>query len=523
MQDEQEPYHHIKVLASHILDSSVSMTTLRMSPIRRQASAHVLFTIDESEEYNFDEGEPCFNPQLIQRSLKNEVLIKMACDAQNHYDFYKCLYIQIAANVGKKEKELLKNLNVIMEQKACLNDNERLMHALVSWLDESLISKTKPHSPESQRTDGERRAMFIRTYLYHIALEKVFFEYLGLVDDPILKKLFSQGIVIYALANLYFYNEPQLMIHLNSVGLPLAIRFDNSLLNLNDGKDWSFSRPLRNWTTDYNLYRLTVTRIRRLWLTLNDFHYFKDLSLWMTFCDPVVQAIMRYLNFFYFIPRLATQFLCFFKHLFMYDWLTEQEKAMSVSERFIIQFNRRWEICFRDALWCFNSLMNIFVLVGAYSAWSLLLNASLQGIETGLNIYLYCEFVSHKQKRQDFLFKETPFLRKETRLQIQQMDNLEEKNRYIRMINSILVLVSNILVLKMFLVVSIYIPLIGAVLGVMMSFLQFASRAQLEQQRSDLKEILELPAIYTKEYSFQFFIKNQANNLSASRVNWYTP
>lgn len=520
MQDKREPFSYIKDLAVQIFClSSTPLTPARLSPVRRLNSSRYIYSIDEAQEYESEEPCPSFNPNLVTSDLNTHILEQMARDSQIHYDYYKCLYINLSYVVGKKEKNLLKFLNKKLQEKAYDSTCDRVLRAFSVWQQEALASYNYFNSPDGLGTERDQRFLVVQSYLYHIALEKVFFEYLGLVDDPILKKLFSQGLVIYALADLYFRDEPQVMGYLNSVGVPLALRFDNSLLNLNQGKDWSYSRPLRNWTTDYNLYRLTVTRIRRLWLTLNDLHGFHDLTLWMMVVDPLVQMTMRFLNLVYFMPRLTTQFLCIFKHLFMTSWMTEQEKQMHFSQRLAIQFNRRWEVCFRDSLWCFNSLLNFFVLTGVHASWSLWLNAGLQLIETCLNIYFYFEFLDQKKIRTLLLHNLEP----EALLQINLMDQLEEKNRYIRMINSLLILLSNILVLHVFFVVSVYIPIAGAILGILMSFVQFETRLQLEKERHGIKEVFELPKVYLKESLPQSLNEHQRHHANTSRANWYTP
>lgn len=514
MQDEQEPFFYLQGLSEEILRLTTSLPTPRFSPVRRQGSAHYLFTIDESQEYKSEEFGPRFDPTLTTKDLKTEILQEMANDSQFYYDLYKCLVVELSYIVGQKEKKLLQILNYKLQGNANSSCCNRVCEVMRLW------QKERPDFYIHTNADTQvRRVLLVQIYLYHIALENVFFEYLGLVDDPILKKLFSQGIVVYALIDLYFRDEPQLLGYLTSIGVPLALRFDNSLLNLNQGKDWSYSRPIRNWTTDFNLYRLTITRLRRLWLTLNDLHCFQDVSIWMMICDPVVQISMRFLNLVYFIPRLTTQFLCFFKHLFITAWMTEQEKQMTFFQRFMIQLNRRWEICFRDSLWCLNSLLNFFVLTGVHASWSLVLNATLQLIETCLNIYLYYDFVDQNKKR-NFLLKN---IKPEALLQIQLMDALEEKSRYIRMINSILILLSNVLVLHFFFVLNPFIPILGATVGLMMSFIQMSTRVQLENERMAFKEVFELPQVYPKESSIKFLINEKAHNAKISKANWLMP
>lgn len=511
MQDELEPFSYIKNLAVEVLDLLFPQPSPCIFPMRRARSGHYLFTIEESQEYFSKESESPINPHLKIKNLKTEVLVKMAYDSQAHYDYYKFLMINLSYYIGAKEKTSLQILNHQLQEKANTGSCNRVLEAMSLWKKQRLDILVYSKSAYSH----QRRLLIIECYLYQIALERVFFEHLGLIDDPILKKLFSQGLVLYALVDMYFYDEPQALALLSNLGVPLAIRFDHSLLNLNQGKNWSYSRPIRNLTTDNNLYRLTVTRIRRLWLTFNDLHCFKDVSLWMMVVDPMVQITMRFLNLIYFVPRLATQFLCMFKHLFIIAWMTEQEKRNTFFQRMKMQLNRRWEICLRDAIWCLNSLLNFFMLTGSYANWSLLINAAFQLIETGLNIYLYYDFLDQKNKRQKFFSN----FHKEALLQIHLMDELEEKNRYIRMNNSILILLSNVLVLQVFFVMNPYIPVLGAMIGLMMSFIQLCTRIQLEKERMALKEVFDLP----KPYSTQSLINQHTRHAKISKANWFAP
>jgi hypothetical protein len=505
MKDDKHPFKKIKNLSEIILSFCQQVPSrLRLSPIHQKRRTFL------NEEH--PEDNACFQPacKAPYDKVKDEIYYQVLLNPNEFYERYKVLYLELFYLTDEREREYLDLFNQHLLVKSKEPNLGKVNRAMKDWRKE-LLSK-KPQRTSTPYLDSElkilenrRKELIIQCYLYHVILEKVYFKYLGLVDDPILKKLFSQGLVIYGLVDIYFHYEPLVMDYLHYIGIPLANKYDNSLLLLNEGKHRSYSSPIRAWTLDFNLYRLGILRIRRLMLSLNDIFVLNDLKWWVDTFDPYVRAVMSVVNFLYFFPRFLSHIAMIIKHVFIEQWLTEEAKQLSLWMRFKVQWVRRWEILLRDSLWLANGILNFFVLLGAWGAWSLPINAFFQFVEVLLNLYLMYDFwaqyrdtlkslsdddlfegVSMDKPRQDFLED------------LKKRFLLEEKNRYQRLINSTLVLMSNLFVCAAFIAISVYFPLVGALLGVLMTFVQLYTRFAWESARSEIKEPFKLPSVYQK-------------------------
>lgn len=530
MKDEKHPFQKIKELTRVILSNAQGSS----SPRNYKYS---LFVIEEEQSYE-DSLLPSSN---FQSPIKNNELKKfqpavshaILVNPLQYYEDFKSLFLELSFLISEKDKKSLRNLNDKISEKANESNLGRVLGAFCAWQQEGFSPHIDAlHNPYSKYfsltpEDKRRRELIIQCYLYLIALEKVHFYYLGLIDDPILKKLFSQGIVLMGLVQIYFRHEPKVLDFLYHIGVPLGVKYDNSLLNLNRGKDFSFMRPIRNWTADINLYRLGTARFRRLLLSIQSFNYFADLNWWMLTVDPFIRYGMSIINLIYFIPRVMSHLLVFIKHLWIKPWMTPLERELSFAQRFQIQLNRRWEALFRDALWLINGILNFYVLLGSWGAWSLPINAFIQFIEVMLNVYLYQEFLYHKNESIEY-FKENAFLNvqkecaKERKLFLSELKYrflLEQKSLYMRMVNSILVLISNIVVCASVAAISLYLPLLGSILGVLLTTIQWVSRFSWEEEKNALKEPFELPKIYPKETHLKALAKKTQQGVSVSKMN----
>jgi hypothetical protein len=505
MRDDKHPFKKIKNLSVVILSFCQQVPSrLKFSPIHQKRRTSL------NEEHPEDNAS--FQPacKATYEKMKDEIYYQVLLNPNEFYERYKTLYLELFYLIDEREKEYLELLNQHLINKSKEPNPGKVNRAMKDWRKDLLskkpqISSTQQTIPELKILEKRRKELIIQCYLYHVILEKIHFKYLGLVDDPVLKKLFSQGLVIYGLVDIYFHYETGVMDYLHYIGLPLAIEYDNSLLLLNDGKHRSYSSSIRSWTMDFNLYRLGILRIRRLMLSLNDIFVLNDLKWWVDTFDPYVRAVMSVVNFLYFFPRFLSHIAMIIKHVFIEQWLTEEAKKLSMWMRFKVQWVRRWEILLRDSLWLANGILNFFVLLGAWGAWSLPINAFFQFVEVLLNLYLMYDFWAQyhdilKSLSHDDLFEGVSMVKPKQDFldDLQKRFLLEEKNRFQRLVNSILVLISNLFVCAAFIIISAYFPLVGAILGVLMTFVQLYTRFAWESARSEIKEPFKLPSVFHK-------------------------
>jgi hypothetical protein len=510
MKDDKHPFEKIKHLSTVIqslCQPSPLNYLLRLSPIHLHQK-HRLFPIPEDQEYTEEFIE--IVDKSVFDSMQPEIYYQVLLSPSEVYERYKVLYLQLFYLLDEREKTYLSGFNQHLGEKANDKKPGKVQRAILDWRKE--LATKKPTKAEQAHTLAElkvleksRRNLIIQCYLYHVILEKVHYQYLGLVDDQILKKLFAQGLVIYGLVDIYFRTNPKVMDYLNYIGIPLGVSHDNSLFLLNEGKQHSHTNPIRSWTLNLNLYRLGILRIRRLMISLNDAFELNDLSWWMQTFDPYIRSVMSVINFFYFFPRLLSHIVMIIKHVLIEKFLSEEAKQLTIWMRFKIQMVRRWEILLRDALWLANGILNFCVLLGAWGVWSLPINAFFQFVEVLLNLYLMYEFWAEyrnslKALAQDDLFKGVSMdgAQSEFSKDLHKRFLSEEKNRYQRLVNSALILLSNLFVCAAFVSISIYFPLAGAIIGVLMTFVQFYTRFAWESERSEIKDPFTLPKVYTK-------------------------
>ena len=431
---------------------------------------NAIYSIPEQEEAPNIEFNDC-----ITLTLEPEIYHQVLLNPSEHYERFKYLLLKLYFLTSSDDINTLNQLNYNLK-----------FHA-------TDVRKNIINAPEMPSKTKSKLYLdtLVKCYLYQLVLEKIHHKYLGLVDDPILNKLFSQGTNLWYLSVMCFQHS-EIINQLHNIGVPLGVADNNYLKKLQKEKPCSYSRIWSKFTNDYNLLRLGIIRLRRLFLTLSAFNFFNDLALWTKYIDPNVGIVLRIINLIYFMPRLTLNLIIFSKHLWLTSKMTAEEKSVGLFQRLICQWNRRWETILRDLLWFSNGLISFTILIGPWAIYALPMNAVVQSMEVLLNLYLYYEFIAQKTRHEDF-FASDAISQKNFLTEQKYRLSLEEQNRFSRLINSILLLVSNILVCSFFLSISPYIPLVGAIIGVIMTSIQLYCRYNWEKEKDLLQEPFALP------------------------------
>jgi hypothetical protein len=251
------------------------------------------------------------------------------------------------------------------------------------------------------------------------------------------------------------------------------------------------------------------------------------LSLFVNVLEPYIQPFLQWLNFLFFIPRLSLYFFCALKHCLFPD---DKEDLLSINVRLQAQWNRRWEFILRDFIWLTNGILNLFVLTGVFTIATFYFNVFFQLLEVSLNLFNLLNSQKNLESRTAYVhqfFK--PFEGEVKNNGIDCIDdvcerlNIQHKNMMNRLLISLGILLSNILILPIWGSFAPIIPLIGATMGIVMSFCQFYNRMQVDKDNEFLRK---KPTFETK-VKFQHLmphINNQPfHQACSSNINMYVP
>lgn len=123
---------------------------------------------------------------------------------------------------------------------------------------------------------------------------------------------------------------------------------------------------VRNWTAQSNLYRQFFVRIKRLLDTVALLATTSEVyQNFIGGLGNVFNPVLPHLAWIFFLPRLVTNLFLLAKHTLPGSWLSEEEQSLPWTERFEVQFLRRWFELSNDAIWVGVGLLNCFILVGA--------------------------------------------------------------------------------------------------------------------------------------------------------------
>lgn len=394
-----------------------------------------------------------------------------------HYEDYKNIQVMLAFLTSYADKLCIQKAKKIKDDGDGINFKtkiERLLHSKFNYFNNQTYLE-----------------FLVSCYIFHLLLEQVYLEYLKCTHDPVFDRLFANGFSLYLLMKKNI--PPHLMKKLTyNFGYPFALDYKNDLTQIKQTHPFRFIRQIDDFMLNYNLWRLMIARFRRFYLNFQALFNYLCLNLFVSNVEPFLRRFMSWFNFLYFIPRVTTDVFNFFYHVFSFGNTFKSEHPLPLKVRFLMQVNRRWESFFRDMLWFVNSVLSLFVLVGPWGFLGLYVNAFMQFAETVLNVGLYFSF---KNQQKDFL-SSTNLLnidmdeskKSEIFAEIQSRWDVDNRIRFIRMKNSVVILVSSLLIMPCMGAINLMIPFCGAVLGLVMTFVQFKSVYTFNHLRKTIKD-----------------------------------
>ena len=130
----------------------------------------------------------------------------------------------------------------------------------------------------------------------------------------------------------------------------------------------SLSHTIRETTLGYNWHRLFTIRIRRVFITLLPFlQNWQKFSNAINFIDWFLGPTLNYVAWVFYLPRLTTNLVLLFKHLFPNKWtgMADKEEQLHWLVRLETQLQRRWFHLGNDTAWFVSGVLSCFVLVGS--------------------------------------------------------------------------------------------------------------------------------------------------------------
>lgn len=470
------------------------------SPFRHR---HVLRATPTRE--HMDEGVSPFSPvdeccdkpvrfnEKFQK-LEERIIPEMLRSIDFYYEEFKTLSLWASYFTDFNEKRKIAGLlNKLKEYrpKDKANHKEAFQALLTKWKDDISspnICLQGKHSFPSMGLFQKSESLYVKKilelYVYQLLLEKAYIFYLNLPNDAVTRKLFEQGFTLYVLMR--FQNDLSMMELISALGLPIAVEYANDYSTFIENHPHSIRQALSDQAGAQNAKRLALGRIRRFYLSLNALLNQGNMSWLMLWWEPSFRWVMSWLNFMFFLPRIAIALEDICTHTFLLGQHTEHEKGLCMEVRFWMVFSRRWEILIRDTAWMLNGLFALFVLTGALGFWSLYLNAFIQLLEVFLNIYLLSRF----EEQQKFIlgnFDRSDDLSIKSYhgfLQDQHSRTaLEYENRVVRLFNSVMILIGSVMILPTMASISPIIPLVGACLALSISAFHFLYFPDWDERR----------------------------------------
>lgn len=468
---------------------------------------------------NTEIREYCDRPNKFNRKfqeLEASIMPEMLCSIDFYYEEFKTLSLFVSHLTENDEKQKISQLIKELKSK---NSGDKAKHhenfqtALKKWKDQIAPSVTQAtlksydsfHSMgQFHRQEPKYLKKLLELYVYQLLLEKAYISYMNLPNDPVTRKLFDQGFILYVL--MCFKKHLATMEVIAALGTPIAVEYGNNYASFIEQKPFTIRQALSEQAGGQNAKRLALGRIRRFYLSLNAFLNQGNMSWIMLWWEPSFRVAISWLNFLFFLPRIAIALEDILTHTFLLGEHTKEEMALSMETRYTMILSRRWEMLVRDTGWMLNGLFALFVFVGVMGFWSLYLNTFIQLLEVFLNIFILSRFEEQQKLIMDYFTEQAEGLDVEQRelffKDLESRTQLEYENRAVRLFNSIMILIGSVMILPTMASVSPIIPLIGAILALSISVFHF---------------------IYFPDWDERRRLKSEPFMISSDGVNMYKP
>ena len=248
---------------------------------------------------------------------------------------------------------------------------------------------------------------------------------------------------------------------------------------------------VRNETEKKNRYRLflaRVWRLLRLVILFSENEYYGQLML---LANPLASMLIIYAGTLFFFPRLIANISTISRHVIPGDWMTEAEKELGWRLRLNAQWMRLWPNISNDTAWITNGVLLLTCFSGALLPLAIFLAVAsstydfvMASLRFALSTYRFHQLTKeYNGLSSDPLM---PDYLKKLEYNIQQ----DKRMLYLALLNFGIIMIGMGLALPWLILLNPALPLVGAVMAVFITFVNFGTRDYFVKQRNDAEKAL---------------------------------
>lgn len=490
---------------NYLLTQANSPLTIRITPPHSSVSHPELATvIEEESDALFSEGpahEVVEQFPLISQMQTSPIILNTSQDTLKSLNDIIDLI-----NDPKLLKEVALNPNYYYEEYKALtvylefffgnkNENE-------SFSETQRNASGSPKSEklwESKHKNELENIVFLKalftTYFFHMLMEKVYIGFLGINYDPAVIRLDKNAAVLFEMMGTHL--SPNIWLHIQHQEVPRI--FSCKEHTKEPTHPFSFLAEIDQRAMQINFKRLFLIRFRRFYLSLSACLIGLSALPVFAFMEHWLPIIIGLGNIVYFLPRIVSDLLNLFYQVFILKPKTVESNWL---ELFKIHFNRRFDVFFRDVLLFTNALLSFFVLTGTLGGWALLVNMLFQWAEMILNLIILNATKNHFNLMPEMLahfglpraHPKMVVIEKELTRRL----DIDFRISYMRTCNSIVISLTSAMILPFFNNLSVFIPLAGSIIALIMSYWQYYQLKEGLKNRSSIPDRMfspEMPAV----------------------------
>jgi hypothetical protein len=268
---------------------------------------------------------------------------------------------------------------------------------------------------------------------------------------------------------------------------------------------------VRNKTEGFNRYRLFLARFWRLFRLAILFSENEYYGQFMLLANPLASMIIIYVGALYFSFRLIANILTISKHVIPGNWMTKDEEELGWLLRLNAQWMRLWPNVSNDTAWITNGVLLLTYFSGALLPFAIFLAFAssaydfvMASLRFALSTYRFHQLTKkYNGQTSDPLVKQ--YLDKLE-------NNIQQDKRmlYLALLNFGVVMIGMGLALPWIILLNPALPLVGAVMALFITFVNFGTRDYFIKQRNNADKVLsnELSSLLATPQTSEISVKN---------------
>jgi len=239
--------------------------------------------------------------------------------------------------------------------------------------------------------------------------------------------------------------------------------------------------------------RLYFLRERRLLLLLVPIiNNFNNYSSWVLWADSYLAPCLGVWAVVFFLPRLWFNLATLYTCLFDYANMKPEEKKLDFLTRLNVQWNRLWPNITNDIPWTISGVLFFWVFIGSMQPLGIYLSVAMQFYDMVLGgIRVYFELNRLNNLTQEYKnLQHAPG--NEYLQQLDECIRIEKKSLYITLVNVTALFIAICLALPAALAIHPLLPLVGSVIAILATVINFEGRSYFDRQLAALTDTNKL-------------------------------